>query len=192
MSHCTKRLTVIVLGGLLALAADARASSFSWQWTSGAYEARGMFSTPLTSGLVTEANVTSHTYTVFMTGNPLFTIDLVAGTLTGSSGSVVNYHDFAYLIGSTHFQSANPSVSNAVYPVDFTVRDNSGFSGLSYETPRNGWFLNRFGPEVASTSGFSSGPVVSAVPEPATWHLLMAGIVGLCGKATRVRRRART
>ncbi len=178
----------------VAIAVDApkaEASSFDWFWESGMFSAEGMFTTDIESGLVTDEDVSSHTYTVFDSGNPLYKIDLVEQTLmafdSGSETVIEAFHDFEYIIGSNQFSpSTDPEAP--LFPIDFTFQTLPGdvndpdapiFTGLSFDVRTNEWLLERDGTPLATTAGLESGPVVEAVPEPASvLGLLTVGALG--------------
>jgi hypothetical protein len=178
----------------VAIAVDApkaEAGSFDWFLESGMFSVEGMFTTDIASGLITEEDVSSHTYTVFDSGNPLYKVDLVGQTLMafdGGSETVIEaFHDFEYLIGSNQF-SPSTDPDDPLFPIDFTFQTVEGdvedpdapiFTGLSFDSRTDTWLLERDGEPLATTDGLESGPVVEAVPEPASiLGLLAIGAMG--------------
>jgi hypothetical protein len=185
-----ERSKLFVLGFvcLSALFGQARAATFSWTWSSEDHVLTGSFTTGVTSGLITEADVSSHVYTIEQSGATAYTIDLVNGTLSYFGGPVepvASYHDFAYVIGQNRFEATNPSVNDANYHVDLTVESSYGFTGLYVESGTNEWVLLKDeDPDFFTlTSGFNSGPLISpvlAVPEPSAYVTMLVGLGLVC------------
>ncbi len=157
----------------LGISSSANAASIVWTLSNVVYDdgatASGTFVTDSTTGLASAVNVSitagllsAFTYdssnsTIF--NNPFFTPDSFLALATGTT----RYIHFAFA-NSLAAPGVNP-LSIGIYPV------------------RSSWDCDNCNNVRYAVSGFASA---AAVPEPASWALMIAGF-GLVGAATRRR-----
>jgi hypothetical protein len=195
ISNILKLFPVIAILATFCQISPSTAATYRWSWwASEDYSVIGSFTTPKTTGLVTEADLTSHTFIAFKSGVPIFNVDLVNSKLTVdgvTTNALKSLQDIQYTIGENSFIYNPVGASNPKYPIDFTVLNSDNpknvYTGFYYYDDTEpelgiepGWYLQKppseiqirltVAPErlVASSFGFTSGPVVTEVPEPLT------------------------
>ena len=169
-----------------------------WTYSSAGNTVVGTFETSETSGTIDENDVTSHSYVFNDSVGDTWTFDLVAGTVTDSTGTNLTVtdttHDFEYVIGSNSFVELNSSILDSYYPTDFTIEvdgsytDSDDWIGLYWDIEDDEWELENATEALDVTSaGWASGPAITAVPEPSSIAMFGIGALGLFGYSRRRR-----
>ena len=202
--HFATPLAIALAGFALLVSAPVWAqNTFSYNYGVGTFTLNGQFTTNASSGLITEADVLSNSYTVFNSGVAQYSITFPGGTtntgtltnFTGvgaTSGSYTGVDDFAYNIGSSQFSQTNPAKIDPLFPLDLTllVAPNT-YYGLAYSTPLNLFSLDENSNVVTAgpqgTTGFASGPTIT--PEPGSLALLVGMSLTGAGFLSRRRRK---
>ena len=165
-------------------ASSAAAASYMFTFTGSAYDASGAFST---------SNVAN--------GDGTFDIVSALGNLTASDASLPQ-GAFTLYPGSGTTADGQSTYSNTYKPGD------PGFAGSGIELLGSSFELNIYNGVLAAypscpgncgsvpgTGYYNPGDVgeltITAVPEPATWAMMLVGVAGL-GGALRTARRNRT
>ncbi len=188
---------VLVPSLLMALLPTASAGVYQWTYSNAGNTVVGTFETSVTSGTIDENDVTSHSYVVNDSAGDTWTFDLVAGTVTDSTGANLTVtdavHDFEYVIGSDSFVELNSSMVDSDFPTDFGIEVDGSWVGLYWDIDDDFWGLEAvnwpFIPDVSSV-GWASGPAITAVPEPSSLVLGAIGALGLFGYGRRRRQKS--
>jgi len=188
------RKYVIAAAAAVGLAASAQATTipagtagFVWtasptiDTTAGTFAGSSLFTTSATGGFAGSEGAGSSSGTLSFS-------NVVGTTLDAALANFINFGDFAFSVSKVTTQgyvNAGGSISASLYLLGTTIAD--GFEATPNSVTLT--FNSTGGSPFTASATLSNPPsdVTPAVPEPATWAMMLGGF-GLIGAAMRRRR----